>query len=170
MALSRALRRLLRIEEIQEELSRAALASATDELRQLERLFTATEDRERGGRQLVVSSAHSGELPDRLAGLQESRAAIRRLGVLAPGIADAELTVAALREAFLARRVDRRQAEALISEAEARCALETARHDQQSLDDWYLNRLSAAWYIREMEASQESNECSDGPEPLDKQS
>lgn len=142
MPVSRALRRLLRLEEVQEELSRVALESAVGEFSRLERLLAATEDQARSGRQLVVASARTGELPDRLAGLVEARAALCRTEVIIPRIADAEFEVAALREAFLARRVERRQADALISETEARDAVETARHDQQSLDDWYLNRLN----------------------------
>jgi hypothetical protein len=144
----------LRIEEIQEDLSRVALESAVGGLRRLERHLAATEDRAHGGRRLVVSSAHSGELPDRLAGLEETRAAVRRAEVLAPRIADAELTIVALREAFLSKRVEHRQAETLISDAEARDAIETARHDQQSLDDWYLNRLSAAGRARGVKESE----------------
>jgi len=144
MAVSRTLRRLLRVVNIQEDQSRLALESAVAELRRLERSLAATGDRARSGRQLVVSSARSGELPDRLAGLEETRAAKRRAAALAPRIAAAELDVASLREAYLAKRVERRQAETLIRETEARDAVIEGRHSQQSLDDWYLNRLHAA--------------------------
>lgn len=169
MAVSRALGRLLRIDEIQEDLSRVSLESAVGELRRLEDVLSAAGDRARGGRQLVVSSAYSGELPDRLAGLEEARAALRRAQLLAPRIADAGIEVAALREAFLARRVERRQAETLIRATEARDAIETARHDQQSLDDWYLNRLSASRSGRKIETIEEVNELPDSSEHPDEQ-
>ena len=65
MAVSRALRRLLRVLEIEEEQSRLALESAVGELGILEHSLTATRTRERSGRRLVISSAQSGELPDR---------------------------------------------------------------------------------------------------------
>jgi hypothetical protein len=60
---------------------------------------------------------------------------------IAPRIEDAESDVASLREEYLASRVERRQAETLISEAEARDALEAERKNQQGLDDWFRNRM-----------------------------
>jgi hypothetical protein len=93
---------------------------------------------------LVGTSAHSGELPDRLAGLEETRAADRRAAVLVPRIADAELDVVALRQEFLRKRVERRQAETLIRETEARDAVEANRRGQQMLDDWFGNKTHRA--------------------------
>jgi hypothetical protein len=61
--------------------------------------------------------------------------------VLGPRIAEAELDVLGLREEFLSRRVERRQAETLIEETEALDALDAGRRGQQSLDDWYGNRM-----------------------------
>jgi hypothetical protein len=141
VAVSRPLRRLLRIRNIEEEQSRLALETSLGELNRLERALAATAERDRCGRRLVEVSARTGELTDRLAGLEEGRAAGRYRAALAPRIADAELDVAALREEFLARRVKRRQVETLIQEAEAQDAIEAARHGQQALDDWYGNRL-----------------------------
>jgi hypothetical protein len=140
MAVSRALRRLLRIRDIEEEQGRLALESALGDLRHLENALAATVERARSGRRLVGTSAHSGELPDRLAGLEETRAADRRAAVLVPRIADAELDVVALRQEFLRKRVERRQAETLIRETEARDAVEANRRGQQMLDDWFGNK------------------------------
>ena len=144
MAVSRSLRRLLRIRCLEEEQGRLAVESALGELRHLENAFSTAVERDRRGRLLVGSSAYTGELPDRLAGLEESRAAGRRVRALAPRIADAELDVEALREEFLLKRVERRQAETLIRETEARDAVEAGRRDQQALDDWFGNRLHGA--------------------------
>jgi hypothetical protein len=141
MAVSRALRRLLKIRAIEEEQSRLALESALGELNRLEVALAATAERDRLGRRLVQSSASNGELPDRLAGLEETRAAGCHAAWLGPRIAEAELDVLGLREEFLARRVERRQAETQIEETEARDALDAGRRGQQSLDDWYGNRM-----------------------------
>ena len=62
MAVSRAMRRLLRVLEIQEEQYRAALASALADLKRLEGAMAATAERDRGGRRLVAASASTGEL------------------------------------------------------------------------------------------------------------
>jgi flagellar biosynthesis chaperone FliJ len=141
MAVSNALRRLLKIRTIEEEQSRLALESALGELNRLEGALAATAERDRLGRRLVQRSASNGELPDRLAGLEETRAARCHAAALAPRIAEAELDVAGLREEFLSKRVERRQAETLIEETEARDALDAGRRGQQSMDDWYGNRM-----------------------------
>ena len=164
MAVSRALRRLLRVLNIEEEQSRLALESSIADLRQLERALATTKNRAIGGRRLVVTSAQTGELPDRLAGIEETRAAVRRAEVLAPRISDAEDEVETLRRAFLAKRVECRQAETLIHEAEAAEAVIAARRSQQALDDWYLNRLNS----RRSSASARSADSPEGPAESDR--
>src|ERR1039458_373198 len=77
MAVSRALRRLLRIRSLEEEQRRLALESAIGELNRLEHALAATAQQDRRGRRLVEVSARSGELPDRLAGPEETGAATR---------------------------------------------------------------------------------------------
>jgi hypothetical protein len=141
MAVSRALRRLLRIRDLQEDQSRLVLESALGELHRLENAMTATFVRDRQGRSLLQASAKTGELPDRLAGLEETRAASRHVAALAPRIDTTGEEVACLRQEFLLRRVERRQAETLIQETEARDAIEGSRRSQQALDDWYCSRL-----------------------------
>jgi hypothetical protein len=141
MAVSRALRRLLRIRELEEEQCRLALDAAVGELKRLEHAMTASTERDRGGRRLVETSARTGELRDRLAGLEETRAASRMVEFLAPRITSWETETGRLREAFLAKRVERRQAETLISETEARDAIESGRRSQQMLDDWFGSRM-----------------------------
>ncbi|MGA2806754.1 MAG: hypothetical protein ABSE87_01400 [Terracidiphilus sp.] len=141
MAVSRALRRLLRIRDLEEEQNRLALESALGELHGLERALTATANRDREGRALVKASAHSGLLPDRLAGLEETRAASRHAKAIGPRIETMKGQVTTLRQAFLLKRVERRQAETLIGETEAREAIAADRRGQQSLDDWYRSRL-----------------------------
>jgi len=140
MAVSRALRRLLRIRDLEEEQSRLALEAELAQLHRLEHARATSAVRDRRGRELVTASARTGELPDRLAGIEETRLAVRRVEALIPQIAATELDVAELRLDFLLKRVERRQAETLIQETEVRDAVETGRHDQQGLDDWYRNQ------------------------------
>lgn len=141
MAISRALRRLLRIRELEEEQSRLALESAVSELHRLEHAHTATIERERRGRSLVHVSAQSGQLTDRLAGLEETRSASLHAAALEPRINGMGEEVADRRQEFLMKRVERRQVETLISETEAQLAIEDGRRGQQVLDDWYSSRL-----------------------------
>lgn len=144
MAVSRALRRLLRVRDLEEEQARLALESAAADQRRLEHAQTEAADRNRRGRHLVQASARSGEFADRLAGLEESRAAARLASALAPRVARAGQQAEALREDFMAARVERRQAETLIEAAEAFEALDAERRAQQALDDWFRNRQHRA--------------------------
>jgi len=105
MAISRAIRRLKQVRELEEELSQAALESAVGGLRRMESALVAAEERERIGRRQVTASATTGELVDRIAGLEETRAALRHGAALRPRIAEAELEVARRRQVFLAKRM-----------------------------------------------------------------
>jgi hypothetical protein len=135
------MRRLLKIRDLVEEQSRLALETALGELDRLNDALEDTAGRDRRGRRLVEASAHTGELPDRLAGLEETRTATRFAAALAPRLAAAERDVELRREEYFAHRVERRQAETLISEAEAEESAEAGRRAQQALDDWHRFRL-----------------------------
>ncbi|HUV69493.1 MAG TPA: hypothetical protein VMW15_07515 [Terracidiphilus sp.] len=163
MAVSRALRRLLRVLEIEEDQCRLALESAVAELAHLERSLASVSERAQRGRKLIHASAQSGELSDRLAGIEETRAARRRAEALRPRIADAELNVESLRQVFLNKRVECRQAETLICETEARDALVAGRRSQQALDDWYLNRSHASGHPMSASTSAPPLEAPDHP-------
>ncbi len=140
MAASRALRRLLRIRDLEEEQCRLTLESALGELGRLEDALKGTIERERRGRRLVEAGVRTGELPDRLAGIEETHAADRLFAVLGPRIAAKEEEVMVKRQEFLLKRVERRQAETLIQESEAEETIETDRRGQQELDNWYGSR------------------------------
>jgi len=166
MAVSRALRRLLRILTIEEEQCRLALESALGELRLFERALSETGNQARNGRRLVRASARSGELPDRLAGIEETHAADRRAAALALRIREARSNVDSLRQEFLDKRVACRQVETLIDEAKAKDAVITARRTQQALDDWYLNRLHTSRIARPPESSTDPTEAPASNSPL----
>jgi hypothetical protein len=141
MIVSRAMRRLLGVLQLEEEQRREALENALGELRLLQQARDQAVERERRGRRLVVAGAESGEIADRLAGLEETRVGARRSAALKPLIAAAQAQVEARRQEFLTKRVERRQAETLLEQAEAQKALVTGRRGQQALDNWHLNRL-----------------------------
>ena len=140
MAVSRAMRRLLQVLEIQEEECRAAMESARAELSLLERALSRNQERERGGRRLVAVSATTGEVTDRIAGIEEAHTAKRVAAVLAPRIREAEAAVNERRSQFLGKRIERRQTETLIEETEALDRVEAERRAQRDLDDWGLSR------------------------------
>lgn len=140
MAVSRAMRRLLQVLKIQEEECRAAMESARAELTRLEQALAQSAERERGGRRLVAASAASGEIADRIAGIEESHIAQRIATALALRIVEWEVVVNARQQEFLGKRIERRQTETLIEKAEALENVEAGRRAQKNLDDWFLTR------------------------------
>jgi len=140
MAVSRAMRRLLRLREMEEEARRAALESSLGDLRRLEEARAAARVREHSGRLLLAASVHSGEMTDRLAALEETHAAERHKEALEPRIRETEQCVVSRRRELLAKRLERRQVETLIEEAQTSEAAEEGRRTQRGLDDWFLGR------------------------------
>jgi flagellar biosynthesis chaperone FliJ len=129
MPISPALRKLLRIRELEEEQSRIALETALGEMNRLKRALAGTAQSGQAARRLFASGVQSGNLTDRVAGVQEMRAADT-----------AGPEVATLRERFLATRVQRRQAESLVNESKSRAELEEGRRSQRDLDDLHRAR------------------------------
>jgi len=144
MAVSRGLRRLLQLRQLEEEQSRVVLESALSEFHRLERALEAASERGRRSRELVHQSVNTGEMPDRIAGLEEGRAAVRQATVLEPAITKSRQSADTLRAHYQAARVDRRQVETLVREAEVAEALDADRRSQQSLDDRYGSRRQVA--------------------------
>lgn len=144
MPISRALRRLLRIRELEEQQSRLALESALGELNRIETALASAALRDRRGRQMVASSAQTGALPDRIAGMEESRSAGQRSAALEGRRELVAEQAEGLQASFLARRVARRQAETLIESSKALDTLDAARREQQILDDWHRTRQTVA--------------------------
>ncbi|MGD1062345.1 MAG: hypothetical protein ABR860_03715 [Terracidiphilus sp.] len=161
MAVSRAMRRLLQVLEIQEEECRAAMESARAELKRLEQALTWSVERKRGGRQLVAASAATGEITDRIAGIEETRVAKRIATALAPRIAESESAVNLRQHEFLGKRIERRQTETLIEEAEALESVEAGRRVQRDLDDWFRSRRAAPGEVRGDEMLENAHRTTD---------
>ncbi|MGA2249474.1 hypothetical protein [Terracidiphilus sp.] len=154
MPVSSALKRLLRIRDLEQEQHQRALESALAELRQLERALEQAAARQRGGRTGFTASVldqslemdrnpeqNSSRKPlERQSALTETTIGKRHALALAPRLLRAAAQAALRRQEFLSKRIERRQAETLIEETEAADALEANRKGQKSLDDWYLSR------------------------------
>ena len=137
MSVKSTLCQLLRIRQLEEERAQMNLQTALAELQKLKDTRIASLERGRKGRVLVNASAGSGELSDWFSGLEEIRAAFRLNEMLSARITVAESTIARLREGFMAKRIERRQAETLLEKIEAQNAIKTGRRSQDALDDWY---------------------------------
>jgi flagellar biosynthesis chaperone FliJ len=140
MAASKSLRRLRDIRQIEEEQNRVAMQLAVTELHRLETARMENRERVRRARVLVASSAQTGEFLDRIAGLEEIRAADRTAKVLAARVDAAMKKVEKMRQEFLDKRIERRQVETVYEAMQARDTVERNRKSQQALDDWYRSR------------------------------
>ena len=160
MAVSKAIRRLLHLLNMEEELRQRELESARGQLTQLESALIAAGQQERKGRQLVNSGVLSQDLPDRLAGLEEVHAGIRLGAFLQQRIELATLQVFERREEYLAKRLERRQAETLVEAAKAMDKVEVNRKSQQALDEWYLTRRPNEKSYTNREVPEDSARCS----------
>jgi hypothetical protein len=140
MPVSNALKRLLRIRDLEQEQHRRTLESALSELRQLEEALDRAAARERSGRSGFTAGVLNREPSKLQPALVETSIGQRHAHALEPRIARATVQAALRRQEFLLKRMERRQAETLIRETEAADAIEATRQSQQALDDWFLAR------------------------------
>lgn len=153
MAVSKALLRLLRLRGMEEDRRRLALEEGLLRLRSLEEARDAASAKDRQGRELMRTSAVSGQLADRVSALAETAAGCRQVQALAPLIAGSEAEGLRLRQEFAERRMQRRQAETLVDETLELDQAESERRSQQALDDWYGSRR-----FRELNGSKQDEE------------
>ena len=140
MAVSRALKRLLRIRDLEEEQRHIALQTAMGELNRLEQALVVTGQRKRLGRAMMEQGIQQGELFERIAGIEEQALADRMVRALEPRLAAQQNEVRLRREAYMEKRIERRQVETLLEEAAKREQIEADRRTQQGLDDWFSSR------------------------------
>jgi len=140
VTISGTMRKLLRVREMEEEQSRAALERALSEQKRLEAALEEAKRRERKGKELLAESAFTGELTDRVAGIEEIRTAERHAGGLKARLGGAEQVVELRRQEMRARRIERLRVETLITRRQEEEAVETERRAQRDLDDWFLQR------------------------------
>ena len=84
MAVPRGLKRLSEVRALEEKWSQAALEKALSSLHALEAALRAAKERERNGRRQVTASAGSADAADRIAALEEMRAAGRNAAAVEP--------------------------------------------------------------------------------------
>jgi hypothetical protein len=142
MPVTAALRRLLSVRNLEEEQHRLALESALADLHILEQALAQACAAEHRGRARLASGASTGDPADRIGALVEFSSAARHAAALRPRITAAKQEALRLRQLFLLKRTERRQAETLIREREAQDAIAAARREQQGLDNWFSSRAN----------------------------
>jgi hypothetical protein len=138
------LRRLLRVRSLEEEQLKTALELHLAELRRLMETKSVAAERDRRSRALVLESVQKGELCDRMAGLEEAKAAKRLASALTIEIKKAELRSEELRTRYAAKRAERRQVKTLLDAAVKEDELLNSRRAQEALDDGHRSRALQA--------------------------
>ena len=144
MAVKRVLTRLLRLRELEEELSRVELESAVGQRSRIERELETARARQAQGRRRFVAEAGNGETVGWMAALVQMEQARTHGDRIEGSLAAAEAEVARQRQEFMERRVDREQVETLLDGAHREAEIEAGRRAQQMLDDWYGRREKKA--------------------------
>ncbi len=132
--------RLLRVRALFETLSAQELGRRSAEMRRLDTEAERQQQLACHARARALRLLTAGE--DWITGIMDAELARWKSGRLA-GLAEARRPlVDAAREELMARRVERRQIESLISEADRAERAERARREQKHLDDWFRSRSS----------------------------
>jgi flagellar biosynthesis chaperone FliJ len=119
----------------EEDQLQKTFASAQAELQHLLSAQRGAAERRRLGRELVLRSMRSGDLRDRVTGLEEARVAASMNNALSMRIAAASRRIEEAKRCYMAKRMERRQVEVLIEAAELERRLMASRRTQQALDD-----------------------------------
>jgi len=131
------LRHLIQLRQIEEERQASVLEASTAQLRQLNEALKQTRIREAAGRGLVEKSIQTGETQDRLAGLAEIASATRARNIVMRWKHQAEENLEGIRQHYIAKRIETRQAETLLRAASESEAQEQQRRGQSALDEWH---------------------------------
>ena len=140
MRSKQVLTRLLRLRELEEELSRQELEVAAAAHAKVDAEFAQAVRRRTEGRKEFVAGIREGEMARRIGGLtamEEARVDEERIE---PKRRAAEEEMSQSRETFLAFRTGRKQVETLLDNQRREVASQDARRAQQMLDDWFGRR------------------------------
>lgn len=141
--MKRGLQRVLRIRALLEDLARLELESRSAEKRRLEMraaLQRSLSAAARSNALAVLSEA--GTADDWMTGYADAEIFGWRGGKLRALAAARKPAVEKARNEFLERRLERRQVQALLTQAAEAEETERTRREQKRLDDWFQSRIA----------------------------
>lgn len=162
MANRRVLSRLLRLRELEEEMSRMELESAVGDRNRVAGEFAAAVNRQALGRQGFLVSIGDPDTAGRTGAVISMEQARKLSARIAPMLEAADREVVRRREEFLSRRTGRQQVETLVEGEQQALKEEAGRRAQQMLDDWY-GRRSPRQAERQTKPAIAAPEATDSP-------
>jgi flagellar export protein FliJ len=142
MAKGRALERLWRLRELEEEQSRVELESKVLDRRRVETQLAEATESAAHSRQVFADRLADPDTSARAGAILELEQARRSEAVLRPRWENAAAEVERQREEFGVRRTGRLQVETLLDREREAEREDAIRRAQQMLDDWYGRRRS----------------------------
>lgn len=140
MPTSLLLKRLLRIRQLQEEQSQAALKTASGNLSLLRQAVERAQTRQARGKSLFISGAAAEDATDRIAGLCETQCAWAREQRLVKEVRQAEIAHQRQLAELTAAHQERRKGELLVDAAEQKMNADVKRQQQKELDELHRHR------------------------------
>lgn len=144
MPTSPLLKRLLRVRELQQEQTEAALKRTSLHLQILKEALYTAHARQARGRDLFINSAGIEHPTDRLAGLFETQIARAHQQKLKTEIRQAELLVEERMKELEASHQELRKGELLRDAMEVKANAESRRRFQKEIDELHRNRSKRA--------------------------
>ena len=140
MAKRRVLQRLLRLRELEEELSRLELEAAVGERNRVAGELAAAVKRHAHGREVFAAAIGEPDTAGRTGAVMAMEQARKQRIRVEPRLETADREVVRQREEFLTRRTGRRQVETLVDREQLAAQEAVSHRAQQMLDDWYGRR------------------------------
>lgn len=131
------IRRLCTLRKLEEQHRASLLEEAKQRLQQIDVAIERSGEQRVQGRVLITESIVRGSVADRVAGLEEIECAKRKAGALRSARTRVEEQLRLSRDKFLSKRMERRQAEAVLDASLQEEAWSVARKSQSELDDWH---------------------------------
>lgn len=136
----KAIQRLLRLRELEEEQSRRRLEAATRQLSQIELAMESAVQRQVQSRENFLAAVTENDVQRRVGSILDMGQGVQHQRHIEPTLRAIEIEVVSQRAEFLSKRTYRQQVETLIANARQRADADTTRRAQQMLDDWYGRR------------------------------
>ena len=139
------LRRLCGLRRLEEQHGASLVEESKQTLQRIDMALEQSGEQRAAGQALIRESVARGNAEDRLAGFEEIENAKRMAKVLRKAKESAEEHLRKSRDRFLAKRTERRQAEAILDVSIQEETRSAERRGQSELDEWHraVHRKSA---------------------------
>ncbi len=146
--MSKSLRKILRLREIDEEVCRLKLASECERLSEIEAVLTAFQMEKQDARSIIFCEISNDLLEERVVAEGVSRISQLRIAKLKDWLIEQQARVAIQREQYVESKISRTQLARLLSDKQQELEADELRRQQSALDDWFNHSKCQAYDAR----------------------